>query len=170
MRGRGITLVAKTIGDENAQTHKVNLGIDGRTPSCDCNNFRLRGIPCSEACALIHRLGLDPCNFVRQELKAISGLTATETALIGCKFPSVVKSTLYGSNPVILPPLLQPPPGRPAKKRKTSVSVKRAFVRSKLRKEKQVTKTGSLEPISSTENLNQGTKAWYLETVDSTEY
>ena len=73
LQGRGIALVTKNSGTGNEQTHKVNIGLDGSIPTCDCKNFRLKGIPCPEACALIHRLGLDPCDYVRDQLKSISG-------------------------------------------------------------------------------------------------
>ena len=59
---------------------------------------------------------------------------------MGSKFPNVVKSSLYKSSPIILPPLLQPPPGRPAKNRKTKEKVRKAYLRSKIRQEKQVNK------------------------------
>ena len=103
-------------------------------PKCDCSNFRLKGIPCPEACALIIRLGLDPCKFVRGQLKVLSGLSVIEAGLGDSEFPEVIQSSLTVSKPIILPPLLQPPPGRPTKKRKTKESVRRAYARLMSRK------------------------------------
>ena len=119
-------------------THKVDIGLDGSIPACDCGNFRLKGIPCPEACALIIRLGLDPCHFVRGCLKVQSGLRVIENGLGETEMPNIIKSSLSGSDPNILPPLLQPPPGRPSKKRKTRESVRRAHVRSLSRKRARV--------------------------------
>ena len=129
------------MGVPEATTHKVNLGLDGSTPRCDCGNFRLKGIPCEEACALIHRLGHMPGEFIRDSLKVSAGLQVTEHALQGFNMPNIVKSELVVSNAKVLPPLLQPPAGRPPKKRKTKESVRRAFLRFKTRKERQKCKS-----------------------------
>ena len=115
-----------SIGAADAVTHKVDLGLDHGVPKCDCNNFRLKGIPCQEACALILRMGMDPCSFVKEQLKVQTGLCVIEEGLGNSASPNIVKSSLVQSEVVILPPLLQPPPGRPTKKRKTTESVKRA--------------------------------------------
>ena len=59
---------------------------------CDCGNFRLKGVPCEEACALIHRLGLMPGDFVWDKLKVAFGLMSTELGLRGANVPNIVKS------------------------------------------------------------------------------
>ena len=51
-------------------------------------------------------------------------------ALHGSSLPDIVSSSLVTSCPTLFPPLLQPPSGRPAKKRKTKESARRAFLRS----------------------------------------
>ena len=80
------------MGAADAIAHKVNIGIDGSLPTCDCHNFRLKGIPCPEACALIIRLGLDPCKFVRRQLLVNSGLGITDDAQRDCNMPNVIRS------------------------------------------------------------------------------
>ena len=48
LRGRGIAIVTKTMGEEAAISHSVDLNIDGDTSTCDCNEFRFKGIPCED--------------------------------------------------------------------------------------------------------------------------
>ena len=93
------------------------------------------------SCALIIRSGLNPCDFVRDRLKLNAGRSTVEHGLSGCEMPNIVKSSLISCDPIILRPLLQPPPGRPSKKRKTRESVKRAYIRALKRKKSTVLKT-----------------------------
>ena len=129
------------MGDKTVITHNINLGLDGSIPRCDCNNFRLTGIPCEEACALICRLSRRPVEFVRDSLKLDSELTGIERALHGASIPNVMGSSLLTSEPTVLPPLLQPPPGRPSKKRKTKESARRAFFRAQSRAKARMAKS-----------------------------
>ena len=79
------------MGAADAITHKVNIGLDGSLPTCDCHNFRLKGIPCPEACARRVRLGLDPCKFVRTQLTVKSGLSTIDDSRKGCNIPNVIR-------------------------------------------------------------------------------
>ena len=80
------------MGAADAITHKVNIGLDGSLPTCDCHNFRLKGIPCPEACALIVRLGLVPCKFVRTRLTVKAGLSIIDDTRNGQNMPNVIRS------------------------------------------------------------------------------
>ena len=128
------------MGEEDPKVHCINLGMDGGIPSCDCSNFRLKGIPCEEACALICRMGLEPASFVRSCFNVTSQLVSIERALGGARVPNIVPQSLVTSVPQVFSPLLQPPPGRPAKKRKTSESARRAYIRKIKRQDERKNK------------------------------
>ena len=126
VKSPGNALVTKSMSATHAITHHVNIALASSSAKCDCKNFQLEGIPCEEACALILRMGLRVEDYVRNQLKIHAGQQLLEQAVGNIKPLKVISSQLTPSNPLVLPPLLQPPPGRPAKKRKTKESVRRA--------------------------------------------